>query len=82
MDDGSISYSIVSHVADQRGVEPEELRPLHDVIDPDALESLFDDANGSMLRDGHVAFSYEGFIVRVHDDLSIDLTDVDAAANT
>lgn len=68
MPEPSISYAVVSEVSDAKGVAPDELRPLHDVIDPDALESLFDSSSGQSLREGHVSFTYEGFIVEVRDD--------------
>jgi len=74
MADESISYTLVREVAAEKGVDPETLVPLHDVIDPDALESMFDDADGSMLRNGHLSFNYEGFSVRVDDDGSVSLT--------
>jgi len=70
----SISYALVREVAAEKGVDPEALVPLHDVIDPDALESMFDDADGSVLQDGHLSFNYEGFSVRVDDDGSVSLT--------
>ncbi|MFB6164770.1 MAG: HalOD1 output domain-containing protein [Haloarculaceae archaeon] len=79
MDEGALSYAIVTQVAEAKGIEPEELRPLHDVVDPDALESLFDDANGSALRDGFVSFAYEGFVVTVDDEQSIDVATRDAS---
>ncbi|SEO79337.1 hypothetical protein SAMN05216388_101977 [Halorientalis persicus] len=74
MDERSISYALVRKVATEKGVEPEALVPLHDVIDPDALESLFDDADGSVLREGHVRFNYEGFSVEIGHDRSVSLT--------
>ena len=74
MNDGSISYALVRKVATEKGVEPEALVPLHDVIDPDALESMFDDTDGSVLRNGHVRFNYEGFSVEIGHDRSVSLT--------
>ena len=68
MAESSISYAVVSEVSKAKGVAPDELRPLHDVIDPDALESLFDSSDGASLRSGHVSFNYEGFVVEVRDD--------------
>lgn len=75
MQQSSISYGVVNEVAQAKGVEPAELRPLHDVIDPDALESLFDETDGARLREGHVSFSYEGFLVHIEDDGSIAVTE-------
>jgi hypothetical protein len=74
MADGSLSYVLVRRVAAEKGVNPEALAPLHDVIDPDALESMFDDSDGSMLQDGYLSFNYEGFTVRVGHDRSVSLT--------
>ncbi|WP_336003515.1 HalOD1 output domain-containing protein [Halorientalis halophila] len=80
MAEGSISYALVRKVAAEKSVDPEVLTPLHDVIDPDALESLFDDSDGSMLRDGYIVFSYEGFTVRVDHDREITLSEGRAEA--
>lgn len=74
MVDGSISYTLVQEVAAEKGVDPESLAPLHDVIDPDALESMFDSSNGSRLRNGHVSFEYEGFTVSVDHEETVSLT--------
>ncbi len=74
MVDGSISYTLVQEVAAEKGVDPESLAPLHDVIDPDALESMFDNANGSTLRNGFISFNYEGFTINVDHEGSVSLT--------
>jgi len=73
MDHGSITHEIVSRVAARKGVGPSEIEPLYTAIDPDALEAMFDDADGSVLRDGRLSFRYEGFTVRVSDDGTVDL---------
>ena len=73
MAEGSISYALVQKVAAEKDVDPEVLDPLHDVIDPDALESMFDDADGSKLRDGYVTFNYEGLTVRIDQDRTISI---------
>lgn len=65
MSGSSLSYDIVTAVSQAKGVTPGELVPLHDVVDPDALEALFDDPDGPALRDGHVSFTYEGYVVEV-----------------
>ncbi|WP_343217248.1 HalOD1 output domain-containing protein [Halovivax limisalsi] len=58
---------IVSEVADREGVDPTELRPpLHDVIDPEALDALFEPTTTSQrARDGSVTFAYCGYEVTV-----------------
>lgn len=73
MAEGSISHSLVRRVAAEKGVEPTVLTPLYQVIDTDALDALFDGSDGAILRDGHVAFTYEGYTVRVDHDHSISL---------
>ncbi|WP_424019989.1 HalOD1 output domain-containing protein (plasmid) [Halorientalis pallida] len=74
MVDGSISYALVRKVAAEKGVDPAALTPLHEVIDPDALEAMFDDADGSTLRNGQVTFNYEGFTVEIDHERSVSLT--------
>ncbi|QLD91194.1 hypothetical protein HWV07_07185 [Natronomonas salina] len=39
--DESVSETVVTAVADAKGVDPLDLDPLYDSIDPDALDSLF-----------------------------------------
>lgn len=61
------SMAVVEAVAAEAGVDPTELdRPLHDVIDPDALNRLVDSYAG---RPGaspfEVSFSYYGYAVTV-----------------
>lgn len=60
---GRTSEAVVMAVADAKDVEPTELRPLNDVVDPDALDTLFQ--NGTT---GELTFEYEGHHVVVTDD--------------
>lgn len=56
----SLSEAVLHEVAEQKGVSPEELNPpLFDVIDPDALNTVFQGDSG------HITFEYQGFIVTV-----------------
>lgn len=63
------SETVVETVADLEGSEPLGLEPpLYRVIDPDALDALFDPASGDPLRSGtRVAFDYLGYRVVVED---------------
>lgn len=79
MDEAPISYRIVAEVAAAADADPADLRPLHDVIDPDALESLFDSTDGAALEEGYVSFTYEGFLVRVEDDGTVSVSPVEYA---
>lgn len=40
-EDEDISETVINAVADAKGVDPLDLDPLCDVIDPDALDALF-----------------------------------------
>lgn len=71
------SERIVEAVADAEGVDPLELPPLYDAVDPDAVDSLF----APQLRvgsvpshDAAVRFEYHGYVVRVAATGRISLT--------
>lgn len=64
----SLSEAVVEAVADAEGVEPTELQPLYDVIDPDALDSLFrPQFDGRHPSRGEITFRYHGYVVHVDD---------------
>lgn len=67
---GNLSETIVELIADLEGVDPVELTPpLYSVINPDALESLFDtSASDESPPSGHVCFHYCGYEIRVESD--------------
>lgn len=81
MNEEPISYRVVSEVATATDADPADLRPLHDVIDPDALEALFDDADGTKLAEGYVSFNYEGHIVRVDGGGDVSITSAEPASD-
>jgi hypothetical protein len=60
--DADPSLGIVKAVAWIKGVEPTQLEPLHDVLDPDALDDVL-----SLEKDSAraVTFSYEGYDIHV-----------------
>ena len=61
----NVICEVVTTVAEVEDVDPLELTPpLYEVIDPDALESLF--ANDRTL--GKVIFNYNGYEVSVFSD--------------
>lgn len=75
--DGVDDYDvrIVEAIADREGVRPEELDPpLYEVIDSDALNSLF----GNDGDDARVVFTYAGYEVTVSGDGEVSLTPLDA----
>lgn len=73
------SQTVVTAVAQAEGVPVEELcppeyQPLHDVIDPQALDELFmSKADGSLRGPGHVSFTFCGYDVTVESDGSVTL---------
>jgi hypothetical protein len=73
--DGVPSMAVTALVADRKGVDPRELAVVYDIIDPDALDSLFRDHRAS-LANAAVTFQYEGFDVRIsHGSISITESD-------
>jgi hypothetical protein len=61
----NVCCQVIEKVAEVEDVDPLELTPsLHEVIDTDALDSLF--ANGQTL--GKVIFNYNGYEVSVFSD--------------
>ncbi|QRV15825.1 HalOD1 output domain-containing protein [Haloterrigena salifodinae] len=79
----SPSRTVIEAVAEAEGIPTEELRPptyasLHDIVDPEALDSLFAPrSNGTPRSDGEVSFPYCGYHVTVEADGSITLEETD-----
>ncbi|WP_433631985.1 HalOD1 output domain-containing protein [Halomicrococcus sp. NG-SE-24] len=78
----SPSTAVVQTVAAEIGVPPQELRPLYQTINPDALDSLFSSKDQSNLRSNEnivVSFEFEGCDVTVSGDgcIAIVLPDSD-----
>ena len=71
--DSSVTLRIVDEIATREEVDPEDLTPrLYDVIDPDALETLFE-TPGSPIE-GTVEFRYSGYDVAVHSDGRLEIS--------
>ncbi|QZX99714.1 HalOD1 output domain-containing protein [Halobaculum rubrum] len=62
------SRLVIESVAEATATDPIRLPPLHDVVDPEALDRLFTREIGSGTRatDGHVTFRYHGCDVTIH----------------
>jgi Halobacterial output domain 1 len=69
-DTESITAAVVTAVTEANGTKP--VTPLYDVIDPDALEALYQ--HGSP----EVNFEYIGYHVTVHSDWTVSVADVDS----
>ena len=70
----SPSRQVIQEIAEQKAVSPTDLPPLHRVIDPDALDRLFDPTVNSARMNGSTAFEYAGYDVTVHADGSVRVT--------
>ncbi|MFC6765911.1 HalOD1 output domain-containing protein [Natrinema soli] len=69
----SLSLKIVDKVAEREGVQPEELNPpIHDAINTDALDSLYD-ARDSEKNPSIIEFAYNGYTVTVDSRGDVDL---------
>lgn len=74
-DDGKVNERVVLAVADACDEDPLELPSLYSVIDPDALDKLFDHSFlGGRNGPGRVVFTMAGCEVVVHSDGEIDVT--------
>lgn len=62
-----VSEKVLATVAARKNTEQRELQPpLYEVIDPDALDSLFTPrADGSVRTRGEVRFTYSGYEIRI-----------------
>jgi len=74
----SPSEAVVEALADAKGVDPLELEPLYEVIDPDALDALFDPRGDGDRRAGRVEFRTSGYRVEVTSTGRVHLTSLDA----
>jgi len=62
--DRSISYTVITSIADLTGKDPENLEPLWDSVDTDALDS-FVAHECDFSTPYRLAFEYEGYTVEV-----------------
>lgn len=70
----AISERLVEKLARREGTTPAELHPpLYEVVDLEALDAVFASLHGGTTRDasGRIEFEYEGYRVRVEDDETI-----------
>ena len=65
--DESVTMAVIRAVSDAIGTGPEELPPLADAVDPDALETLFAGSRTS----AEVSFRYAGRSVTVAADRTV-----------
>ena len=74
--DETVTEAIVSAVADHRGTGITDLEPLNNAVDPDALNTLFEDewANQGGISK-RMAFTYAGCEVVISSDGSVQVSD-------
>lgn len=65
----TVTYRVVQSVADAAGVDPLDLPPLYDAIDPDTLAAMTDETEVG------ITFQYAGHAVEVRSDGSVTVTD-------
>ena len=83
-DDESLppSLAVIVAVAEKEGIDPLDLEPptydaLYDVINPEALDSLFDArTDGTARSQGSVEFSFCGYSVVVTHDGAVEVTPI------
>lgn len=74
-DDCKVSERVVAAVADVRDEHPLELPRLYEVIDPDALDQLFDSGvAGGQTGPSRMSFMHADCEVVVHSDGEVDVT--------
>lgn len=77
----SLSFKVITAVAEREEIDPMELEPpeyeaLYDVINPEALDSLFEPRqNGTGRAAGQVTFSFCGYDVDVTSDGEVTLSE-------
>lgn len=72
--DETVSNRVIAAVAEATGVDPLELDPLYNVVDPDALNAIFSPANGRQGADAKLRFTMEGCAVVVRGDGDVVVT--------
>jgi len=76
--DESVSTAVVRAVSAVEGRDPRSLGPLSDVLDPDALDALFESRpNGRPRTGGQLSFIYSDCVVTIDNGeyLALDLLD-------
>lgn len=77
----SLSFEVIAAIAEREGVDPVVVEPprydaLYDVINPEALDSLFAPReNGTPRSSGTVEFPFCGYRVLVESDGTVELYD-------
>ncbi|MFC7185692.1 HalOD1 output domain-containing protein [Halorubrum yunnanense] len=79
--DRSASYAVVTSIADLTDRDPDDLEPLWDSVDPDALDTFVAHANESSTP-YRLTFRYEGYAVEIAENGRLQLTPGGEAVST
>ena len=71
---GELSETVISAVAEAKGVDPLDLDPIYTVVDPDALNGMFRPTVGSPPTSMELRFSMAGCRVVIHGDGEVVVT--------
>ncbi len=73
-----LSITVINAIAENEGTTPTEIRPvLYDIVDPDALDSLFSSTHhGDNRADGHLEFRYGPHRVTAYSDGRVEIEHV------
>jgi hypothetical protein len=72
-EEGRLSTTVVFAVASLENRAAEEMEPLADSVDPEALDRLFAPVGGSERASGSVTFPFAGYAVTVSADGTVSL---------
>ncbi|SDQ65527.1 HalOD1 output domain-containing protein [Natronobacterium texcoconense] len=79
----SLSFEVIAAVAEREGVDPTEIEPpeydaLYEVVNPEALDSLFATReNGIERPTGQVSFPFCGYHVVVTSEGDVEVSEAD-----
>ena len=78
--DESPSHGVVRAISAVKGVEPTEVNPLYDSIDPNALNAMFGDTAEAGESDIHVSFRVDDLKIEVSGDRRVTVRPMTAVA--
>lgn len=80
--DDELSTTVASALSEATHEKPFAVRPLHEIIDAEALDRLFRPSGESLRLGGHVEFEFADYVVTVHGNgkIVIDGSDRDGTA--
>nr|WP_227378589.1 HalOD1 output domain-containing protein [Haladaptatus halobius] len=69
----SLSERVITAIVDAKGQSPNDLEPLYNAIDPEALDALFaPQADGTTRARGSVSFQYAGYWITVSSENAVE----------